>query len=339
VGPRWRQGGLAGIVLVLAVLLPQLFADQTSLVTKGLIYGLVAVALNLVMGYGGQVSLGHAGLLAIGAYVVAILDTHIQSMSTAGLPRAGLPVPIELLAAGMVTAVVGFFLGLPTGRLRGHYLAIATLGFGLAVPQLALNLSSVTNGSEGLPVPVPTILVFDFDTPLSLYYMTLAVVAVSLVAVASLLGTRTGRSFMAMRDSEAAALAMGINVHRTKVVLFVTSAFFCGIAGGLFAHLTALVAPSDYDFAISLFIFAAVIVGGLASIWGSMAGAMLLVLAQNYGASSRGLTPALIGGAVVIVLLVLPGGLAALPRRVLQVGSQRRGQPDALAAAATPARD
>ena len=338
--PRQRRSGLAwalaATATVAALVFPQLFGDQTSLATKCLIYGLVVVTLNLLVGYGGQVSLGHAGLFAVGAYVVAVLGTHFQTMTNAGVPRAGLPVPIELLAAGAATAVVGFLLGLPTGRLRGHYLAIATLGFGLAVPQLALNLSAITNGSEGLTVPVPTIVVFDFDSPLSLYYLTLVVVALSLIAVLSLLGTRTGRSVMAMRDSEAAALAMGIDVRRTKIVLFVTSAFLCGVAGGLFAHFNGLVAPSDYSFSLSLFFFAAVIIGGLASIWGSMAGAVLLVVVQNYGAGSSGLTPALVGAAVVIVLLLLPGGLAALPRRLRQLWSRRRPHPVEAIAATAP---
>src|SRR5205814_7771347 len=177
----------------------------------------VAVTLNLLVGYGGQASLGHAGLLAVGSSTAAILANDFS-----------LPFPLELLAAAGTSAVVGLGLGLPTGRLRGHYLAIATLGFGLAVPQIANNLSNLTNGFEGLTVPAAALGGLTFATPVQFYYLVLVVVALSLLAIVSLLGTSTGRSVMAVRDSEVAALAMGINTRRTKVVLCTTSAFFCG---------------------------------------------------------------------------------------------------------------
>lgn len=321
-----RRVKYAAILLVAlaAALFPLIFGGQTyvmTIATQCLVYGLVAVTLNLLVGYGGQISLGHAGLLSIGAYTAAVIATD------ASVGKRPVPLPLELLAAGLVTAAIGFVLGLPTGRLQGHYLAIATLGFGLAVPQVAENWSALTNGETGISVPGAKLGPWTFGDPSSpqpsMYYLALVVVALCLLAILSLLGTRTGRGFMAVRDSASAALAMGIDVRRTKVVLFTTSAFFCGIAGCLWAHEEGLVASRSLLFADSLIFLAMVIVGGLASVWGSLAGAVLIVVVRELargsggtgGTQAQGLSTAIIGLVVVGVLLVLPEGLASLPRR------------------------
>lgn len=307
---RFERAGTAVVVLG-AIIFGLVFNGQEntmSLANLCLVYGLVTVTLNLLVGYGGQISLGHAGLLAIGAYTSTIMANDFA-----------LPVPIDILAAAVVTAIVGLVLGLPTGRLRGHYLAIATLGFGLAIPQIATNWNQLTGGFEGLTVPPPQIAGFTFDTQSALYWPILIVVALSLLAILSLLGTSSGRAFMAVRDSEDAALAMGINVFRTKVVLFTTSAFFAGIAGALFSYQAGVVAPGSFPFLLSLFFLAAVILGGLASVWGSLIGAIVLVIVQEQSSNSNGLSTAIIGAVVVIVILLAPNGLAAVPRRVRQM--------------------
>lgn len=291
--------------VALALCLPLLAPDQVSLATQCLIYGMVAVSLDLLMGYGGQISLGHAGLLAVGAYTTAIVVTRVTLPSPVALP-------IEFVAAGCVTAVVGLILGLPTGRLRGHYLAIATLGFGLAIPQLALNLGALTGGYSGILVPAATGFGITFDSPASQYYLSLTVLALVLAGTFGLLGTPTGRRFMAVRDSEAAASASGINVARTKVTAFTVSAFACGIAGVLFAHFNNLVAPSSFPFALSLFFFAAVLVGGQSSIWGALGGGMLLVFVQQRSSGLQGFAGASLGFVLLIVLIAAPGGLAGL---------------------------
>lgn len=306
------------VLLVLAVAFPLGYGNSSyvmSIATEALVYALVAVTLNLLIGFGGQISLGHAGLLAVGAYTATIAQTRIPTM----------PLPVELLLAAVASALAGLIIGLPTGRLRGHYLAIATLGFGLAIPQLALKLTSLTGGYTGLSMPVAHIGAMAFSSATALYYLTLVVVGLAVLAILSLLATSTGRAFAAVRDSEAAAAAMGVNVARTKVLLFTTSAFFTGIAGDLFAHLQGLVAPSSFPFSLSLFFLAMVVVGGLASVWGSVAGAVLLVAVDAKASGYSGLSPTIIGGVVVLALLVTPGGLAVLPRRVW--GLLRRTDP------------
>src|SRR5207247_1414862 len=146
------------------------------------------------------------------------------------------------------------------------YLVILTLGFGVVVPQIALNWTSLTNGWAGLAMPPTTLLGLDFTSQPALYYYALVVSGLCLLAMLSLVATRSGRIFMAVRDSEPAAMAMGINVWRAKVRVFTTSAFFCGVAGDLLAHWTGLVAPTSFPFDLSLLFFSMVIVGGMASI-------------------------------------------------------------------------
>jgi branched-chain amino acid transport system permease protein len=313
-----RRTGAQVVVAALAALFPLAFGGDAytmSIATECLVYALVTVTLNLLVGFGGQISLGHAGLLAVGAYAAAIEANHAP----------GLPVPVEILGAGVATALVGFALGLPTGRLRGHYLAIATLGFGVAVPQIALKATGLTGGYTGLTMPAAHIGGLAFGDPSSLYWFVLVVVGLALLVVLGILTTSTGRSFTAVRDSEPGAEAMGINVQRTKVLLFTLSAFFTGVAGDLFAHLQNLVSPSSFPFSLSLFFLAAVVVGGLASVWGSVAAAILLVLVQEKTSSGSGLAPTIVGGTVVLVLLFLPGGLATIPAQLsLLVERMRR---------------
>jgi branched-chain amino acid transport system permease protein len=323
-----RPGAAATLaVLAVAALFPLAEGRSQSvmgLATLALTYGLVTLSLNLLMGYGGQVSVGHGGFLAVGAYTTAIVATHFTS----------LPFIVVLLLAGVVTGAVGFLLGLPAGRLRSHYLAVATLGFGLAMPQIALNLG-ITGGFTGLVTPTAAVGRFTLNSPVPLYYLALIVLAVSAVAIRSILSSPTGRRFMAVRDSEHTAPAMGINPWRTKVLLFTLSAFFCGLAGYVFAFYIGVVEPASFDFALSLFFFAAVVVGGMASIWGSLIGAALLVVVQQESLSAQAYSETILGVAVIIVLLLGPGGLAAVPRRVSGAVSRARARRLEAAAEAT----
>jgi branched-chain amino acid transport system permease protein len=296
------------VVLAVALVFPRFEggnATVMSLATEALTYGLVTMSLNLLMGYGGQVSVGQAGFLAVGAYTTAIVATRF----------GGLPFIVVLALAGLVTAAVGLVLGLPAARLRGHYLAVATLGFGLAVPEIALNGGSLTGGYTGLIVSPQHLGSVMLNNPVPVYYLGLAVLLVSAAAIRSVLASPTGRRFMAVRDSQDTAPAMGINTGRTKVILFTLSAFFCGLAGYVFALNNSIVEYSSFDFSLSLFFFAAVIVGGLGSMWGSLIAAALLVVIQQEAVSLGGFSEAILGVAVVVVLLLVPGGLASLGRR------------------------
>ena len=296
------------VVLVVALVFPRFEGGNTSvmgLATEALTYGLVTMSLNLLMGYGGQVSVGQAGFLAVGAYTTAIVATRF----------GGLPFIVVLALAGLVTAAVGLVLGLPAARLRSHYLAVATLGFGLAVPEIALNGGSLTGGYTGLIVPPAA------ARPGHAQQSRPGV----LPGAGGRAGLRRGHP-QRPGQPHRPALHGGAgqpghrprdgHQHRAdKVILFTLSAFFCGLAGYVFALNNSIVEYSSFDFSLSLFFFAAVIVGGMGSMWGSLIAAALLVVIQQEAVSLGGFSEAILGVAVVIVLLLVPGGLASLGRR------------------------
>lgn len=303
--------------LIFAALLPAFVGMESpwlDLASLALIYGLAIISLDLLLGFGGQLSLGHAGFLAVGAYVAALVFRFTPEV----------PFGIELLMSGLITAFVGLLLGLPTTRLKGHYLALATLGFGLMIPQLALNFEEITGGFAGIPVPPLSIGSSPLETEGARYYLFFVIVLLCILAMARLLNTGVGRSFMAVRDGEPAASAMGINVWRTKMLLFMLSAFFCGIAGNLFGHYNGLVAPSNFPFLLSAYLLAAVLVGGRGSLVGGLLGGIFLAVLQQrtaqFGAASE-----LVAGIVVILIVVLrPDGLVSLAGSFADWFAQRR---------------
>jgi branched-chain amino acid transport system permease protein len=246
------------------------------LVSLGLIYAIVALGLNLLFGYAGQFSLGHAGFFAIGAYTSAILTA-----------RAGVPFIVALPSAGLFTAAVGFLLGLPALRLTGLYLAIATLGFGLSIPQLILWLREWTGGSMGLhklpfaAIPLGPFPAIVFRTDQEYYYLALGVLIAMTILARNIVNSDTGRAFIAIRDSEIAARAMGVNLVRYKTTAFAVSAFYAGIAGSLYAHLLRGISPEDFTVFLSIDFVTMVVLGGLASVSGSLYGAFLLTLLHN----------------------------------------------------------
>ncbi|HET9689850.1 MAG TPA: branched-chain amino acid ABC transporter permease, partial [Acidimicrobiales bacterium] len=288
---------------------------------------LLVLTLNLLVGYGGQISIGHAGLLGVGGYSAALLAQHLPSLAF----------PLEVLLAGLATALVGFLLGLPTGRLRGSYLAVVTIGFGVAVPQIANDMTSITGGYTGLVVGPAHINSLTFSSPVSFYYVALIVVALCFLLIIAMLRSSTGRAFQAVRDSEAGAAAMGVNVARAKVLLFTVSAFYAGVAGDLFAHYQGIVSPDSFPFSLSLLLLAVVMVGGAASVWGSIIGAAVLVLVQNATSSLPGESTTIVGGVVVALLVLSPGGLVSIPGAIRRRRAGNRDEASAQGPAAVAA--
>ena len=201
---------------------PRYFVFLASLIA---INAIVAIGLNLLSGYTNQLSFGHAGFLAIGAYSAAILTIRAPA----------LPVPVTLLIAGLVTAAVGLALGVPCLRLDGLYLAMATLAFGFVVVEAILSLDWLTRGNDGLRVPAARLGPWMLATDTARYYLVMAVAALLIVAAVNISRTRTGRALLAVRESEIAAQASGIHLAAYKTMAFVVSAFYTGVAGGLFA--------------------------------------------------------------------------------------------------------
>jgi len=225
---------------------------------------IVAVGLNLLVGYTGQVSLGHAGFFAIGAYGTITL------MSEAHLPFL-LALPLSALAA----ALFGFLLGLPALRLEGPYLAIATLGFGLTITKI-IGRIELFGGRQGLHAPDLVIGPWHLDNDRAFYYLAVTLTVILTLAARNLIKTKVGRAFVALRDADIAAESMGVHLTYYKTLAFAVSAFYTGIGGGLYAFVLRFIEPEIFTLMMSIMFLAMVVVGGLGSIMGSIAGACLL---------------------------------------------------------------
>ncbi|MCF8566475.1 branched-chain amino acid ABC transporter permease [Alicyclobacillus tolerans] len=258
------------------------------------IYCIVTVALNLLTGYGGQVSIGQASFVVIGSYISAYLSTNL-----------GFPMWATFPIAAVLTGVAGYIMGLPAVRLSGHFLAVATLGFGIAIPEIVLNMQ-VVGGSNGMTVPKP------FQSDITFYFMIFGILGIVLWLSSNLLKTRMGRAFVAIRESEVAAAAMGVPVAQYKALLFAISAFFSGIAGNLYAHYVAFVSPNDFTLDSSFLFLAMIIVGGLASLPGSLIGAFLIAVVQQATSSLQGYSVVITGLVMAAAVMFLPGGVITL---------------------------
>jgi branched-chain amino acid transport system permease protein len=331
---RYSAGALVLALLpVLLPLAPGLSANYLLyLICLTLIYALVAVGLNLLIGYAGQFSLGHAGFLAVGAYASAILTQ-----------RLGWHFVLALLAAGLFTAAIGFLLGLPALRLSGPYLAVVTLGFGLAVPQLIVYFENLTGGTQGLrelpfaAIPIwfdgATLYNIELRTEREMYYLVLAVLSALTLFAARIVNSHTGRAFVALRDSELAAQAMGVNLTRYKTTAFALSAFYAGIAGSLYAHLIRFLAPESFTLFLSIEFLTMIVVGGLGSIRGALFGAIIVIGLQELlnrlpVVRENNLFIIVFGALLILTIMFLPHGLAgALHSRGLRWPRRDRAAP------------
>jgi branched-chain amino acid transport system permease protein len=235
-----------------------------------MVYVIVAVGLNILVGSTGQISLGHAGFFAIGAYGTVILMTSLN-----------LPFFVAIIAAAFIAAFFGFVLGLPALRLEGPYLTIATLAFGLAIMHI-IGHTEFFGGRQGLVAPAFDIGVpqlgwsFILDSMISKYYLVLIFTIVMVLVAINILKTKAGRAFVAIRDSDIAAEVIGINLTMYKTLSFATSAFYAGIGGGLFAFVLGFFDPFTFNLILSIIFIVMIVVGGLGSVMGSISGAILI---------------------------------------------------------------
>ncbi len=268
-----RQRLVLGGVLALALVFPLLTRSQYVLhvaILSG-IYVVLTLSLNLITGFCGQFSLGHAGFYGIGAYTAALLAVHWDC-----------PFLLNLPAAAATAGLAGFLIGLPTLRLGGIYLAMATLGFGEIIHLVLLNWLALTRGPLGIPaIPGPALPGLDLGTPARLYYVALALAVLTTLAVARLVDSRFGEAILAIREDEIAAEAMGVPTTRLKVITFTISAAIAGVAGGFFAHYASFVSPSSFTLVESILILSLLVFGGMGSVEGSIAGAVILTVAPE----------------------------------------------------------
>jgi branched-chain amino acid transport system permease protein len=253
------------VLIAFLALFPFLFKNYYVYVANYMaINVIVVIGLNLLVGYTGQISLGHSGFFAIGAYGTLAL-----------MSKVGLPFVIALPAAALATALFGFLIGLPALRLEGPYLSIATLGFGLTITRV-IGRIEFFGGRQGLHAPELTIGPWHLNTDRDFYYLLITITVILTVAARNLIKTKVGRAFIAIRDADIAAETMGVNLMYYKTLAFAVSAFYTGIAGGLYAFVLRFIEPELFGLFMSILFLAMVVVGGLGSIFGAIAGACLL---------------------------------------------------------------
>ncbi|NVN89439.1 MAG: branched-chain amino acid ABC transporter permease [Desulfuromonadales bacterium] len=260
---------------------------------------MLAVALNLLLGYAGQISLGHAGFFGLGAYLSGVLT------ATYGL-NPWLVMPL----AAVIVGILAFLIGLPVLKLKGHYLAMATLGLGIIVYIVFNETVDFTGGPSGLSgIPNLSLPGITFDSDFKNYYLiwcfTLAVILFSV----NLANSRVGRALRAVHDSEVAAQVMGVNARLLKVQVFTLSAVICSLAGSLYAHTITFVSPASFGFNFSIELLTMVVIGGLGSIYGSFLGAALLTLLPEFLRAAHDYDIIIYGGLLMVMVMFMPGGL------------------------------
>jgi len=269
----WVGFALIGFALaVLPFALTQVGTTWVRITNYAILYILLALGLNIVVGFAGLLDLGYIAFYAVGAYVYALLAS----------PQFGLHLPfwVILPIGAAVAALFGAMLGAPTLKLRGDYLAIVTLGFGEIIRIFLNNLSrpvNITNGPQGIAGIDPfTLPGFRFDSPIKYYYLLLAVVLIVIVINLRLQNSRIGRAWEAIREDEIAARAMGINTRNLKLLAFAMGASFGGIAGGMFSAIQAFISPESFILVESIMVVSMVVLGGMGNVWGVILGALLL---------------------------------------------------------------
>ena len=319
---RLRSLGPFALLTALLVAFPLVAPENlVNSAVYAAIYGLAAIGLSLLMGLAGQVSLGHAAFFAVGAYAQALLVT-----------KAGMPIAVAALVSVAAAMLVALLVGLPLLRLRGHFLALATLGLGIIVSVVVRELE-VTGGTSGIfGVPKPEFNGRVYDTPQEYLWLLTPFLVLGLYLARNLVRSRTGRALGAVNDSEVAAECLGVDTFALRLRVFVLSAGYAGLAGVFYAHWISVVSPDASGFELSVQMLLMVVLGGLGTVWGAVTGAVAVeALDEGMRAAIPRLVPGasgevqLIGFGVVLVLLIvlLPGGLAAVWHRL----ARRVGRP------------
>lgn len=308
-------------LLLLFVVIPFIVGPYSLYILNTIgIYAIAAIGLNLLVGYTGQISLGHGAFFGVGAYTAAILAT-----------KTGFPIWLSIPAAGIVTAAVGVLFGLPSARLKHLYLLIATLAGQFIIEYVLVQWESLTGGAEGISIIGATFLKIDLGNDRTFYFLIFICFAIMTWIAVNLVRTRYGRAFIAIRDNDRAAEGMGIPIFRYKLLSFAISSFYAGFAGGLYAYYMMSITPEPFNLWLSIVFIAMIIIGGLGNVPGSVFGAIFIVVLEellsygteylmNMGASMDAaitiapLREFVFGLAIVLFVIFEPKGLAEVWR-------------------------
>jgi branched-chain amino acid transport system permease protein len=303
---------MGGVILSLLPLVLQQYTIHILILVG--IYIILAFGLSLVSGFAGQLSLGQAAFYAVGAYVSALLAV-----------RLGLPFWIAALGATVVSSAMGVVLGLPTLRLSGIYLTVATVGFAEIVRLVLLNWTPVTMGPMGIrEIPCPTIAGFSLNTPFRYYYLVLVAAIASFFVASRIVNSRVGRAFISVADKEVAAQAIGINPTYYKTLAFVLSAAFAGFAGSLYAHYIAYLHPDAFTQAESIMAVTIIAVGGVRSLSGIVVAGTVLVAAMEYLRAFSEFRLIMYALLLIISLIFMPDGIGGIARQLAAASRKSR---------------
>jgi len=297
-----RKSPFFGLYIVIALLLIIPFIAPNNfyldLAIRMAINAIIVLGLNLLIGFAGQISLGHAGFLGIGAYASAVLPTHVGWH------------PLPAMAAGAALAAgLAALVARPIFKLKGNYLAMATLGLGIIISIAIRYETNLTGGPDGMPVPVMGLMGFDLSSDKQWYWVLALLLVCSLWASLNMIDSPFGRALRALHGSEVASQVVGVDIVRYKVAIFVLSAAFASIMGSITAHYVGFVTPTFADFFHSIELVTMVVVGGMASIYGSLVGAVLLTALPQALATFEGWETVVFGVILMLCMIFMPKGL------------------------------
>jgi branched-chain amino acid transport system permease protein len=295
---------LIPLILAFALAAPLIWTTDYwhHLMVLATIYAIVALGLNFTLGLTGQLSLAQAAFWGIGAYTSALLTV-----------RHELPFWIGLPAAAVVSAFFGILLGFPSFKLSGHYLAMTTIGFGIIVRLVLQNETDLTGGADGIAgIPAPTLLGFAIDDNRKFYYFALGFLILLSIVALKIQHSRAGRAFQAIRENEMAASATGVNINRYKLIAFMFSALYAGIAGSLYAHSASYISPDTFSFDQSVIFLVMLVLGGSGSVYGTLIGATLITFLPEWLRFLKSYYMAVYGAGVLLMMIFLPTGIWGL---------------------------
>lgn len=281
------------------------------------IYTLINIGLSMLMGYAGQISLGHAAFFGIGAYVSGVLTVNYDWN------------PWLCMICGIVVCIaVAYAIGIPALRLQGHYLAMGTLAFGIVVYIIFSEEAQFTGGPDGMGgIPGLSLFGFEFDSMLSYYYLVWTIVIGAFLLSVNIIQSKTGRALRAIHTSQMAASAMGVNVPFYKAQIFVYSAVLASIAGSLYAHYVNYINPGSFDVSFSILLIIMIVVGGMHSIWGAVLGSLLITFLSLEWLEAFHEFEILAFGAILLTTTIfLPEGLVSIPDQIKQIFRKRKEQ-------------
>lgn len=288
--------GLIVILLILPFVVPNNF--YLDLAVRMAINAIIVIGLNLLIGFAGQISLGHAGFLGIGAYASAVLPMHF-----------GWHPVVAMLTGGLASALLAALVAKPIFKLKGHYLAMATLGLGIIINIALRNEAQWTGGPDGMPVMPMELFGLEIGSDQQWYWVVAALLVLTVWGSLNLIDSPFGRALRALHGSEVASQVVGVNVVRYKVSIFVLSAFSASIMGSISAHYIGFITPNFADFFHSIELVTMVVIGGMASVYGSIVGAVLLTALPQALATFEGWETVVFGAILMLCMIFMPRGL------------------------------